>query len=384
MTMKNRLGWLGRSLSTAAMAFALAAVMPACSDDDGDAGNVDAGDTPDAMEMECEGHACPPSNPVLMMPEAGLLRAELYHVGNDPGTGDRVEALGAWFFAFTGQDPAYRPVLGPRIDALSTDTFSCFDNTGHDALVNGYSDELQTIVDSREYYDLGESLTLTGAGGNVIEMARNQDAPDPTNQLIHDYIYLSEPTAAAALERNSSYSLPALAPDANSGFPGLDLRGGFDIPGGANYSVEGRPPAIFMPANFTMQSPTEDAFYADPQAGGWQIDSTSDLAMEWTVDDGVETPADWPTPAQFTAFAALDGNGRPTIEYICIGAAAGGTHTIPQGLFEMPNFPQNGLALHATFTHTAWENPGETADDSHHFSYLAVNCNMSPYSMVTP
>ncbi len=130
-----------------------------------------------------------------------------------------------------------------------------------------------------------------------------------------------------------------------------------------------------------MVNPVEDGDAGFYNPIGWQVDRTSDLTMEWAINDNQVIPEDWPTAAQFTAFAALDDMGRPTIEYICIGPASAGTHTIPAALFDLPNFPETGLALHATFTHTAWENPGDVA---HHFSYMAVNCNMGGYSLVDP
>jgi hypothetical protein len=339
-----------------------------------------AQDLPDA----CTGHICPgPGVPVYTLPETGIMRTELFHVGND-ADGTRQELLGSWFFAFDGQQPAARGILGPAITDIGTpDDFNCFDNTAHNVLVNGYSAENQAIVDTRNYYDVGPSVTITPQGGGAgIEMARTMDGADPTNQLIHDWIYLSDSdaAAAAALQRNVAYDLPVLAPDDATGFPGLDLYAGFDVPGAQDFTD--RTPSLYMPANFTMNNPTETAFY-----DGLVVDRDADLIMEWA--NGEAPPADAPVVAQFTAFASVDGDGRPTIEYICVGAAAGETHTIPSALFAKTGFPEAGLMLHGQLQHVAWAarnaSPGNNIDpenpDDGNFHFFGVNCNLHGYSL---
>lgn len=373
MISNNRLGWFARSLTAAALSLPL---VGACGDDGGVVVAPDG--APDADNV-CTGHICPPPGvPVYTLPESGIMRTELFHVGNNPD-GSRAEALGSWFFVFDGQSPVARGILGPTVDDIGATDVACFDNTAHDLLVNGYSDENQAIVDTRNYFDVGPSVAITPqGGGEPIEMARNENAPDPTNQLVHDVIYLSDLSAAGALQRNVAYDLPVLPPNETTGFAGLDLYAGLDIPGGVDFTQ--RTPSLYMPANFTMVNPTETDYYA---ADGLVVDSANDLVMEWT--NGETPPADAPVVAQFTAFASVDGNGRPTIEYICVSPAAAGTHTIPSALFSKPGFPTAGLMLHGQLQHVVWAArnvaPGNGIDpenpDDGNFHFFGVNCNLN-------
>jgi hypothetical protein len=374
MINNNRLVWLVSALGAAAFSMTM---ITACGDD----GGTPPDDVDAPPDEPCVGHQCPPSNPVLMSPEVGLLRAELYHFGANPD-GTRNEALGAWAFFFENQNPPYRSILGPVIDTLTPTNATCFDNRVGDALVNGYSPRNQEIMDTREYFDLGPSITISpAAGGEDIIMTRytaaadGDAARDPTNQLLHKVIYKSELSAAAALQRNATYNMPVIPPDEAIGFPGLDLRGGFDIPGSQDFAE--RTPTLYVPPNFTLDN--EADFYA---AGGFVIDPTVDLTMGWTIDDGDVIAADWPTTAQFTAFASVDADGRPQIQYICVGPSAAGSHTIPADLFTMPDFPQSGLILQGMFAHVAWATPWGDAEG--HFGYLGVNCDLGPFSLATP
>lgn len=322
-----------------------------CSGESG-SDNVDATVQADG----CVGQACPCSCPVTSMNEVGLLRVERFHRGNNPD-GSRIDEVGAWMYLFNAQMPAMRSVTGPRMDFAGNENITCFDQTEHNTLMAGYSIEHQAIADTRSYYDVGDAIPLLAEDGSVsMTMVEMREQADPVDHMVHDVIYLAQPSTENVW--HTEYQFPSLLPQSETGFPGLVWNEGFDVPGQSDYVGGG---TFDVPPNFSLIQPTEDAFYAET---GLLIDRTGDLTFEWSIDPEYPLPNDAPIATQFTAFANVDAEQRTTIEYLCLGAAANGTYTIPGALFDAPGFPEQGVILHGMFFHISWENPGFSPDQS--------------------
>jgi hypothetical protein len=313
----------------------------------------------------------------MMLGEGGDFRYELFHVGYD-AEGNKIEVLGGWSFLFKGQTPAARAILGPLvtegIEYPGGAAAYCFNQTEANYYLSGWSEKGQTIVDTRTYYDLGESLSVTKEGGETeILMNRYENAADPSTLLTHQYLYLTDatPEVAADLERGVKYPLPQIAPV--NGFPGLDLRGGVNVPANQEWTD---PPAMYFPHDFTLTSPTEEEYFAAPLEanGGLQIDRSQDLTFAW---DQAATPAGFPTQVQFTGFL----NEDQTFQYLCITAGEN-TQVIPYGLFSQPDFPTTGKLIHGSLTHVAWAQPD--GEDEYRFDVIGVNCKFSWFTLVDP
>jgi hypothetical protein len=377
MINKNGLNWLVRSLAAASLVMGVAA----CGDDDNN-GN----ETPDANVVEadaCVGHTCTGESGTMVLAEGGVTRFELFDFG-DNADATKNEYLGGWSFYFTGQqNPPTRGVVGAAVPE-GTITYPggeayCYDNTAHNYFLSGYSAEGQAIVDSRTYYDVGESLYVEDADGNQIVLAKKPDEKDPTNLLQHDYLYLTDPADAANLQRGMKYTLKPIAPAGN--FPGLDLKAGIDVPlfasGDAAGAAQGadQPPVMYFPHDFSFVNPTREEFYAynDDNAGpGFVVDDSGDYTFQWTRAAGVTNPAEWATQVQFVGFLSPE----QTIEYLCVVPdpvedGATGSMVVPQGLFTQPGFPTTGKMIVGSLTHIAW-NLSE-----HRYDILGVNCKFA-------
>lgn len=361
MISKNRLNRFAHGLAAAVLAVGFTA---ACSDDPTVTPEVDSG--VDA-EVPCEGHLCPPTSATMTLPEGGVIRYELFHVGYD-ADGNKQEILGGWTFLFKGQDPATRMILGPAVEGAP----GCFDQSAGNYFLSGNTTLNQAIVDTRTYYDLGASLTLTSENETAIEMPKQEGAQDPSTLLQHDVLYLTDlgPAQAAALERNVKYPVPTIAPVGD--FPGLDLRGGFDAMLGADHTD---PPAMYFPADFTFNTPTEEEYFAAPAAlnGGLQVDASQDLTFNWTR--AAEPPAGWVGQLQFTGF--LDEN--QAFKYLCLSDSAT-EQVIPASLFTQPEMPQSGKLIHGAITHVAWAQHVSDAEE-YRIDLLGVNCKFSWFTL---
>jgi hypothetical protein len=372
MISKNRSSRFAHGLAAAVLAVGFTA---ACGDDGPPVVDPDGG--PDA-EQPCEGHACPPNSPTMLLGEGGDFRYELFHMGYDE-EGNKIEVLGGWSFLFKGQTPAARAILGPlvteNIEYPGEGDAYCFNQTEANYYLSGWSAKGQIIVDTREYYDVGESLSVTkDGGGPEILMPRHENKEDPSTLLVHDYLYLTAPEAAADLDRGVKYPLPQIG-QVNE-FPGLDLRGGVNVPANQEWTDS---PAMYFPHDFTFTSPTEEEYFAAPLAanGGLQIDRSQDFTFAW---DQAAQPAGFPTQVQFTGFL----NADQTFQYLCItptdGTPATRTQVIPSGLFSQPDFPTTGKLIHGTLTHVAWAQ--RDGEEEYRFDVIGVNCKFSWYTLV--
>jgi hypothetical protein len=327
---------------------------------------------PDAPPPACEGHTCPSNSPTMMLPEGGDFRYELFHVGYDE-YGNKIEVLGGWSFFFRGQTPSARPILGPLVTegiGFPDGAADCFNQTAANYYWSGWSAQGQTIVDTRTYYDLGESLTLISENGVEISMPKREPGTaDPSTLLQHGVLYMADlgPAQAADLDRGVKYPLPQIAPV--NDFPGLDLRGGVNVPANADWTD---PPAMYMPHDFTLLSPTEEEYFNPWEEGGLWIDRTQDLTFAWYQP---ATPAGFPAQVQFTGFLTDD----QTFQYLCITASAD-TQVIPYGLFSQPDFPASGKLIHGTLTHVAWAQ--RDGEEELRFDVIGVNCKFSTYTLV--
>jgi hypothetical protein len=348
MIRKTRLSWLVQSLAAITLALGFTA---ACGDDDPQVVPPDGGDV-DA----CVGHLCPGNNP-LILTERGELRFELFQLAANRNAPD-AELIGAWFFAFSAQTPDTRPILGPELAAMAP---GCYDLTGGNYYFSGTTNEAQATLDSRTYYDVGETLEVSSPG-TTVTLTKQLDTADPSSGLKHQLIYLNNPDPGT-FERGAKYAIPTIAPAGD--FPGLDLKDGMDVPGAnEDWTDQG----LFFPADFTFTTPTEDEYYA---AGGWQVDKTVDMVLEY---DAPAAPAGFPGQVQFTGFLSPEHK----FEYLCLGAVDGST-TIPKAIYDLPEFPQaDGQLIHGTLTHIAWDQA------STRFDVIGVNCKFSTFDLITP
>jgi hypothetical protein len=325
---------------------------------------VDDPDTGVDAPDDCVGHNCPTASPTMMLPEGGVIRYELFHVGYD-ADGNKIESLGGWTFLFKGQEPGSRVLLPDPLP----DVAGCFDMTTDSFFLSGNTPANQAIVDTRTYYDLGDTLTLTGPGGAIPMTKQPAGTQDPSMNLQHEVMYLTDPgpDQAAALQRNVSYPVPAIAPV--NDFPGLDLRGGFDVMMGMEHTD---PPAMYFPADFDLVTPTEQEYFA--ANGGLQIDASQDLTVSWARS--AEPPADdWVGQLQFTGF--LDENHA--MKYLCLSDSPD-TQTIPAALFTKEQLPETGLVIHGAITHMAWAQHVSDAEE-YRIDLLGVNCKFSSYTL---
>lgn len=329
-----------------------------------DAAVVDAG--PDAGG--CVGHTCPGTSPTLALPEGGELRIELFHTGYDT-SGNRQESLGGWFISFSGQLPAARPVLGPQVTSISyPGGFAyCFDESAGDAFHSGAATLAQAIADTRSYYDVGAQVSIAGPASAFV-LPRQSNAADPSTQIVHNMLYVTDPTGSASLERGAAYALDPVLPLGS--FPGLNLRAGVDLATVTTNWPD--PPAVYVPADFTLTSPTEAQFFA---AGGLQIDSTADLQFTWTAPS---LPAGWPAQLHFTAFY----DPGFAMQYFCVVPDTG-ILVIPSGLFALPGFPAQGTIVHGALTHMGW-NQHVSSSEEYRFDMVGMVSKINGYVLVTP
>lgn len=362
------------------------ALVTACSDDgDGDGG----GDDVDAMAIDAMAPAPPdaappdgPSGPFPCTsatasctqyppPEGGEFRLERFQTG--PNDGDAELAAQAFFFE--GQDPPLRPIGATPIalrQGLTNLGYVCADYRAGTSFDNGKSPEAQAIVETRTYFDVGITATLTNAeeDAEVITLDRFLEADDPAAAtdrsagLVHEILYKAPESTLA--QRNARY-LPKIT--GSDEYPTLNLEFGEAALGEDLADENGQgTPQIFMPSAFTLTSPAEADFYTD---GALVFTRGQDLEIMYTVAE--PAPADFPTIIPFIRFV----NDLGQVEAACFKATLGqpenGFFTVPYEVLDVVQAAPGGIVVFGRLIHAAWYTPTPTRMD-----LMGIESKVSP------
>lgn len=334
--------------------------------------NGDPGGEPDAgPDCGCPTPPIDALEPVhpSFLPEGGEVRLERFQLG--PNDADAELAVQALFF--TGQDPERRSLSGTPIqlrEQFLIQGYVCLDyrdGTNHD---NGKSQAAQDIVDTRTYYDVGATVTLTNAGapGDVIELGRFLASDDPANAidrssgLLHQILYRAP--EATPVTRGASY-LPAIA--GSPAYSRLDLAYGQSATGD-ELDPFGTP-QIFMPPAFTLMDPAEADFYG---AGALVFTRGQDLSI--TYDPGTPAPGSWPTIVPFIAFV----NDTGMVEAYCFDMEPEeqdeGKFTVPFEVLDIVQENGGGHAIFGRMAFVAWM----TVQDETRMDLIGIESKVSP------
>lgn len=220
---------------------------------------------------------------------------------------------------------------------------------------SGKTTEAQGIADGRDYYDVGQTVTLTStdAPAEVVTLEkflRNDDpagATDLSSGLQHAVLYKGDP--AQRIRRNTTYR-PEIAGSAD--YPMLDLTWGESASGEEVADPEtGRgTPLIYMPPAFVLTSPTEEDFFAP---GALTFTRGEDLVITYTAD---ARPADWPHILSFVNF--VDGDGKAHVfciksPFASVPGAEDGELIVPREALAIA--PPQGRLVFGRLIHVAWE-----------------------------
>jgi hypothetical protein len=296
--------------------------------------------------------AGPPIEPPYRV-EGGELRLERFQESAD----DSEQTLAAQAFFFKGQSPGLRlfgEVLPLRRELVDR-RYTCLDRSGGISFDNGKTPEGQAIADTREYYDVGETATLTSttAPTRVVTLERflgaddPEGAIDPSSGLLHDVLYKGD--AAQRIPRNTTYR-PEIA--GSVGYPALDLKWGETSVGEdlAQPETGLGTPQIYMPSAFTLTSPTDEEFFTP---GFLLLTRGQDLMFTYTFEPA---PADWPSIVPY-AYVVDDQGG---IAVFCarfpdvIGMdSEDGEFILPQEALAIA--PPTGRIVLGRLVHAVWE-----------------------------
>jgi hypothetical protein len=346
-----------RLASSILLALLTSVLVTACSDD----GN---GDPIDAMmgfpDCGCAAADAGPPDAYVEPPppfsggEGGELRLERFQLGPD----DTDAELAAQALFFENQNPPARLLDGTVITIraeLQDQGYLCGDLSDGNNFDNGASPAAQAVVDSRDYFDVGATATLTNAGDatDVITLNRflgEEDAAAATDRsagLVHDILYKAPETTL--VKRNATY-LPDI--EGSDEYSTLDLEFGQTAPGEelADPATGEGTPQIFMPSAFTMTSPPEADFYT---AGALVFTRGQDLELTYTPAEAA--PAGWPSIMRFIAFVNDEGMVEASCWKIVTGEPDDGEFTVPREVLEYVQADPGGRAVFGRMVHAAWE-----------------------------
>lgn len=322
---------------------------------DANQGLIDGGGgTPDAC---VGGHGGGCFDSPFQLAEGGEFRLERFKY--NPDNDDDLAAHG---FFFSGQTPDFRPLAGPEIELrqeILDKKYTCHDMRQGNFFDNGKSPEAQTVVDTREYYDVGGARLINADDENdVIELVSSVGSTDVdavtdlSASLQHEILFKGSPDTNVGL---FSRYLPEI--DGSAEYGSLDLKYGQSAAGDELADENGNgTPQIYMPAGFTMTSPAEEDFYANLQFVRGQ-----DTVLTYTINnpEPVGEPLDqggYPTIIPFIGF--VDDNGK--VNAYCFKNFAGelddGEFIVPYEVYDIiPEAPTTGYIIFGRFTHCAWE-----------------------------
>jgi hypothetical protein len=330
---------------------------------DGGSAPMDAG--------PCGGDGCIDPPGTFSLPEGGEFRLERFQDSAD----DSAPTLAAQAFFFKGQMPATRSV-GEQMklrDEIVGKGYACLDRRNGNYFDSGKTAEAQEIVDSRAYYDIGATATLTSTDtpAEVITLEKLVRAEDPegaidlSSGLEHPVLYKGD--AARRIRRNTTYR-PSIAGSAD--YPTLDLKWGETAVSEPLADPYGNgTPQIYMPSAFVMTSPTEEEFFTP---GFLTFTRGQDRTLTYSAE---AKPAGWPIVLPYAAF--LDEEGR--VQAFCIklrGASSldadDGELIVPYEVLEI--LEPNGRLVFGRMVHAVWE----YAVDSSRIDMLGMESKRSP------
>lgn len=356
-------------------AFLFAGALVGCGDDGGGGGGIDAA-APDAGAIDAAapdacvggGHACGEVGTPFALGEGGEFRLERLQLSADGSA----FYLASQAFFFKGQEPAARSLGSaettiPIRAEIMAEGYRCTDRRGGDLFENGASPEAQAIIDTREYYDVGASVTLTNTEDDtdVITLDRRQNEIDLSAHLMHDVIYRGPDEQDVA--RNRTYK-PALT-TGSAQYPQLDMTYGQSAAGEklADENTGVGDVQLYMPSQFTLTSPT-DVEYFTPDNLVFTKDQ--DFTFTYTAEDA---PEGWPTILLFIAFVNAEGQvvasclKTPTAEE---PNPDNGSLKVPHEVLAIAEQESAGAFLVGRFVHTAWE----YATDRTRVDLLGIEC----------
>jgi hypothetical protein len=353
-------------------AFLLAGTLGCGDDGGGETTPVDANVTPPPPDA-CAGggHVCGDVDSPFLLPEGGEIRLERYQLGID----DQDDDISAQAMFWKNQDPPYRGLEGKPItlrEELVALGYDCADYRDGTFFDNARSEEAQAIADSRDYYDVGESVTITNTENpaDMVVLPKYESADDPaaatdfSSSLVHDILYRDD--GSYVVERGATYR-PSIAGPAE--YPMLDLKYGESFTGEEFADADGNgTPVIYMPGRYTLTQPTEADYYAD---GAVNLVRGQDYTIEYDVLE--LEPEDWP---DIMAFVGFSRNSK--VEAYCnrrfTDVAEDGKFVIPFEVQEVitPD-AENGSFFMGRYTHVAWE----VQQDKTRLDLIGSECKVS-------
>jgi hypothetical protein len=356
-------------------AFLLAGAAVGCGDDGGN--DVDAGGGADAgPDAACVGHACGGTNTPFELAEGGEFRLERLQQNAD----NSMQYLASQAFFFKGQTPAARPLGLPELElvtdpALKALGYSCQDFRVGNLFDNGFTAAAQAIVDTRDYYSVGDEVTLTNVADeqDVITLSKRTDpaeAIDLSAGLTHKILYRGPD--AQDVELNTIYR-PAIPGSLE--YPSLDLKYGQSVAGEemADPTTGVGTPQLYMPSAFTMTAPTEVEFYTE---GFLSFTKGDDYEMTYDFEPA---PEGWPTILPFIGFL----NSSFQVVAFCAKGPTpaepkpdNGEFIVPAEVLEILGDITPGPVIMGRFTHVAWE----YQQDKSRLDLLGIECKLSPVS----
>ena len=385
-------------------AFLLAGAMVGCGDDDGnggeppdaaepdgapavpDAGVPDAGGGADAC-VGGQANGCT-TNP-FTLPERGEIRLEQFQTGPS-GTGDE-DTVAVQAFFYSGQNPPVRPggkVMEIRQE-LVDEGYLCVDYRDGNNSDNGKTPEAETILDSRDYLDVGPTMKYTNVADEteIITLEKFEGATDPAGAtdgsagLVHDIIYKGD--SDTDLDLGGQYR-PAIAgtPD----YPALVLKYGQSVMGDELADADGNgEPLLYQPSDFQLTTPTEAEYFAP---AGLTFTKGQDFLLEYDIDNP-ETigPGNYPTILPFVGIVS-----EGAVQVYCLKGKQGelddGTFKLPHEAFEIitqdPDAAdETSYMVFGRFIRVSWE-LHDLVEEVGQIQFYSLTCMVAQDWVVNP
>lgn len=343
-----------------------------CGDNRGEPTPVDANVTPPPPDA-CAGggHACGEVDSPFLLPEGGEIRLERYQLSSE----DQDDLISAQAMFWKNQDPPYRGLAGKPItlrQELVDLGYDCADYRDGNFFDNGNSPAAQLVADSRDYYDVGDAVTLTNIENptDVAVLPKYKSAEDPaaatdfSSSLVHDILYRDD--GSYAVERSATYRASIAGP---AEYPTLDLKYGEALTGEEFADADGNgTPLVYMPARYTLTQPAEADYYTD---GAVNFVRGQDFTLEYEVSE--LEPEDWPGIIAFVGFLR-DGKVEAYCNRRFTEVPEDGKFVIPFEIQEVVTpEPESGSFFMGRYTHVAWE----VQQDKTRLDLLGSECKVS-------